>query len=114
MKVREFRKLIREEVRKELQESLVTESNIKTILGIQFKVVPAQAGMKFEFVNARKFANANPAVSVNKLVTEITKMLDAKFGKGLFSYVNPGRDATDPRINGLEFRMNANNFFKDL
>lgn len=93
-------------------ESVITEATTKTILGVQFNVVPAGAGMKFEFKNINQFTKSG--VSVNELVAEITKMLDSKFGKGTFSFMPAGRDQTDPKVNGLEFRMNASNFFKGL
>lgn len=97
---------------KSQNESVITEAASKTILGIQFNVVPAQAGMKFEFKNAAQFRKSG--IHVNQLVDEITKMLDSKFGKGLFTFMPAGRDQTDPKVNGLEFRMNASNFFKGL
>lgn len=112
MKPQELKKLINEEIRKVINKSTLTEAATKTILGIEFKVVPIQAGMKFEFKNAKKFLNSN--VSVNALVSEIQSMLDKKFGKGLFIYRVRGGMVTNPGINGLEFVMNANQFFKDL
>ena len=90
----------------------ITESASKTILGVQFNVVPAQAGMKFEFKNVNQFRKSG--VTINQLVDEITKMLDSKFSKGLFTFMPAGKDQTDPKVNGLEFRMGANNFFKGL
>jgi hypothetical protein len=95
-----------------LEESVITEGTTKTILGVQFNVVPAQAGMKFEFKNVAQFRKSG--ITVNQLVDEITKMLNSKFGKGLFTFMPAGRDQTDPKVNGLEFRMNASNFFKGL
>jgi len=95
-----------------LEESIITEGTTKTILGVQFNVVPAGVGMKFEFKNVNQFRKSG--VTVNQLVDEITKMLDSKFGKGLFSFMPAGRDQTDPKVNGLEFRMSANQFFKGL
>jgi hypothetical protein len=68
--------------------------------------------MKFEFKDASQFRKSG--VNVNTLVDEITKMLDDKFGKGLFTFVPAGRDQSDPKVNGLEFKMNASNFFKGL
>lgn len=93
-------------------ESVITEAATKTILGVQFNVVPAQAGIKFVFKNVEQFRKSG--ISVNSLVAEITKMLDSKFGKGLFAFMPSGRDQTDPKVNGLEFRMSASNFFKGL
>lgn len=93
-------------------ESVITEAASKTILGVQFNVVPAQAGMKFEFKNVNQFRKSG--VTINQLVDEITKMLDSKFSKGLFTFMPAGKDQTDPKVNGLEFRMGANNFFKGL
>ena len=110
MKATKFRQLIREEVSKVLSESIT-----KTILGVQFNVVPLQAGMKFEFKDAKQFRKSG--VSVNELVGEITKMLDDKFGKGTFTFMltkAPSGFQDDPAANGLEFKMNASNFFKDL
>jgi hypothetical protein len=107
-----LRDIIREEIGKVLKESIITEATSKTILGVQFNVVPAQAGMKFEFKDIKQFRKSG--VSVNELVDEIMKMLDSKFGKGLFSFKPAGGDQTDPKVNGLEFKMNANNFFKNL
>lgn len=97
---------------KSQNESVITEATTKSILGVQFNVVPAQAGMKFEFRNVNQFRKSG--VSVNELVAEITKMLDSKFGKGTFTFMPAGRDQTDPKVNGLEFRMSASNFFKGL
>lgn len=97
---------------KSQNESVITEATTKTVLGVQFNVVPAQAGMKFEFRNVNQFRKSG--VSVNELVAEITKMLDSKFGKGTFSFIPAGKDQTDPKVNGLEFRMSASNFFKGL
>ena len=57
---------------KSTTESVITEATTKTILGIQFNVVPAQAGMKFEFKNVAQFRKSG--VHVNQLVDEITKM----------------------------------------
>lgn len=110
MKKSELQKIIREEVSK-----VLSESTTKTILGVQFNVVPLQAGMKFEFKDAKQFRKSG--VSVNALVSEITKMLDAKFGKGTFTFMltkAPSGMQDDPAVNGLEFKMNASNFFKDL
>jgi hypothetical protein len=90
----------------------ITEAASKTILGVQFNVVPAQAGMKFEFKNVNQFRKSG--VTINQLVDEITKMLDSKFSKGLFTFMPAGKDQTDPKVNGLEFRMSANQFFKGL
>jgi hypothetical protein len=90
----------------------ITEAASKTILGVQFNVVPAQAGMKFEFKNVNQFRKSG--VTINQLVDEITKMLDSKFSKGLFTFMPAGKDQTDPKVNGLEFRMGASNFFKGL
>jgi hypothetical protein len=95
-----------------ITEAVITEATTKTILGVQFNVVPAQAGMKFEFKNVVQYRKSG--IHVNQLVDEITKMLDSKFGKGLFTFMPAGRDQTDPKVNGLEFRMNASNFFKGL
>jgi hypothetical protein len=97
---------------KGITESTITEGATKTILGIKFNIVPIQAGMKFEFKDASQFRKSG--VNVNTLVDEITKMLDDKFGKGLFTFVPAGRDQSDPKVNGLEFKMNASNFFKGL
>jgi hypothetical protein len=97
---------------KSMEENVITEATTKTILGVQFNVVPAQAGMKFEFKNVNQFRKSG--IHVNELVDEITKMLDSKFGKGLFTFMPAGRDQTDPKVNGLEFRMSANQFFKGL
>ena len=97
---------------KSTTESVITEATTKTILGVQFNIVPAQAGMKFEFRNVNQFRKSG--VHVNQLVAEITKMLDSKFGKGTFTFMPAGRDQTDPKVNGLEFRMAASNFFKNL
>ena len=97
---------------KSQNESVITEAATKTILGVQFNVVPAQAGMKFEFKNVNQFRKSG--VTVNALVDEITKMLDNKFGKGLFTFMPAGKDQTDPKVNGLEFRIGASNFFKGL
>lgn len=97
---------------KYMTESIITEGATKTILGIKFNIVPIQAGMKFEFKDASQFRKSG--VNVNTLVDEITKMLDDKFGKGLFTFVPAGRDQSDPKVNGLEFKMNASNFFKGL
>ena len=41
-------------------------------------------------------------------------MLDDKFGKDLFWFKPAGRMQYDTKVNGFEFRMNANQFFKDL
>ena len=95
-----------------LNESTINEATSKNILGVQFNIMTSQGGMKFEFDNIKQYRKSG--VSVNELVDEIIKMLDSKFGKGLFSFLPAGRDQTDPKVNGLEFRMNANNFFKDL
>lgn len=95
-----------------VKESVITEAATKTILGVQFNVVPAQAGMKFQFKNVEQFRKSG--ISVNSLVAEITKMLDSKFGKGMFTFMPSGRDQTDPKVNGLEFRMSASQFFKNL
>jgi hypothetical protein len=117
MQKHELRQIIKEEIAKTLneatlKESIITEGTTKTILGVQFNVVPAQAGMKFEFKNVAQFRKSG--ITVNQLVDEITKMLDSKFGKGLFTFMPAGRDQTDPKVNGLEFRMSANQFFKGL
>lgn len=110
MKKSELQQIIREEISKVLNENIT-----KTILGVQFNVVLVQAGMKFEFKDAKQFRKSG--VSVNALVSEITKMLDDKFGKGTFKFVltkSPSGFQDDPAVNGLEFKMNASNFFKDL
>lgn len=112
-----LRELVREEVRKVLsniktREASLNETTKKEVLGVKFNIIPAKAGMKFEFKNPMEFKKSG--ISVNELVSEITKMLDDKFGKGTFSFMPAGRDQTDPSVNGLEFRMNASNFFKDL
>jgi len=107
MKLQELKQLIREETRKVLK-----EGNTKNILGIQFNIVPFGTGIKFQFKNSKAFRTSG--ISVNELVSEITKMLDAKFGKGTFIFMPAGRPQDDPSVNGLEFKMNANNFFKDL
>lgn len=119
MKITEFRQLIRKEVRKTLREGNDTLHNegsstiTKNILGIDFKIVPTEEGnIKFEFVNAKKFLNSN--VSVNALVNEILSMLDKKYGKGLFIYRVRGGNVADPKINGLEFKINPNQIQKLL
>ena len=129
MKLSEFRKLISEEVRnvlntqkrvrtfesflnKENQYSLNEATTEKEVLGVKFNIIPAKAGMKFEFKNSKEFRKSG--ITVNELVAEIIKMLDNKFGKGTFAFIPAGRDQTDPSVNGLEFRMNVSNFFKDL
>lgn len=95
-----------------LNESTINEATSKNILGVQFNIIPSQGGMKFEFGNIKQFRKSG--VLVNELVDEIIKMLDSKFGKGLFSFLPAGRDQTDPKVNGLEFKMNTTNFFKDF
>jgi len=107
MKTSEFRKLIREEVRKALN-----ESKTKTILGIQFNIVPAYDGVKFEFRDVKKFRKSK--ITVNDLVDEITKMLDAKFGEGTFVFKQSGRFQDDPSVNGLEFIMDTETIFKNF
>jgi hypothetical protein len=107
MKLHEIRKLIREEV-----SNVLIESTTKKILGLDFNVEPAAAGMKFVFKNTDKFYKSG--ISINALVDEITKMLDNKFGKGTFTFKPAGRRPSDMEVPALEFRMNANNFFKGL
>jgi hypothetical protein len=107
MTTSEFRKLIREEV-----SNVLIESTTKKILGLDFNVKPAGAGMKFVFKNTDKFYKSG--ISINDLVDEITKMLDTKFGKGTFTFKPAGRRPSDMEVPALEFRMNANNFFKGL
>ena len=94
-------------------ESVITEATTKTILGVKFKMAPAPGnGIKFEFVDAKQFIKSG--VSANEMVEEIQKMLDDKFGKDLFWFKPAGRMQYDTKVNGFEFRMNANQFFKDL
>ena len=113
MKASELKQIIREEIRRvALQELKTKVEKIISILGIQFKVVPSGAGWKFEFKDVDQFKESG--IHVNELVAEIQKMLDNKFGKDVFSFMPAGRDQTDPKVNGLEFQMNASNFFKDL
>jgi hypothetical protein len=107
MTTQELRKLIREEV-----SNVLIESTTKKILGLDFNVVPAASGMKFVFKNTDKFYKSG--ISINALVDEITKMLDTKFGKGTFIFKQSGRRPSDMEVPALEFRMNANNFFKGL
>jgi hypothetical protein len=83
-----------------------------TVLGVEFNIVPTQNGMKFEFKDVEKYKESG--VTTNKLVGEITKMLDSKFSKGLFTFMPAGKDQTDPKVNGLEFKINTSNFFKGL
>ena len=91
----------------------ITEGATKTILGVKFKMAPAPGnGIKFEFVDAKQFIKSG--VSANEMVEEIQKMLDDKFGKDLFWFKPAGRMQYDTKVNGFEFRMNANQFFKDL
>jgi hypothetical protein len=88
------------------------EGDTKTVLGVEFNIVPTQNGMKFEFKDVEKYKESG--VTTNKLVGEITKMLDSKFSKGLFTFMPAGKDQTDPKVNGLEFKINTSNFFKGL
>lgn len=96
-----------------VKESVITEGTTKTILGVKFKMAPAPGnGIKFEFVDSKQFIKSG--VSANEMVEEIQKMLDDKFGKDLFWFKPAGRMQYDTKVNGFEFRMNANQFFKDL
>jgi len=98
---------------KSTTESVITEATTKTILGVKFKMAPAPGnGIKFEFVDAKQFIKSG--ISANEMVEEIQKMLDDKFGKDLFWFKPAGRMQYDTKVNGFEFRMNANQFFKDL
>ena len=98
---------------KSTTESVITEATTKTILGVKFKMAPAPGnGIKFEFVDSKQFIKSG--VSANEMVEEIQKMLDDKFGKDLFWFKPAGRMQYDTKVNGFEFRMNANQFFKDL
>lgn len=106
--IKEYEEFLNEEN----QHSLNEATTKKEVLGVQFNIEPAKAGMKFVFKNPKEFRKSG--ITVNELVDEITKMLDNKFGKGTFAFIPAGRDQTDPSVNGLEFRMNASNFFKDL
>jgi hypothetical protein len=124
MKKSKLQQIIKEEIRKVLKESIyndaksitesvITEGTTKTILGVKFKMAPASGnGIKFEFVDAKQFIKSG--VSANEMVEELQKMLDDKFGKDLFWFKPAGRMQYDTKVNGFEFRMNANQFFKDL
>ena len=108
MKISEFRKLIREEVRKVIKEAKVS----KTILGIDFNVVPIEDGLKFVFKDAKQFRKSG--IYINVLVDEIIKMLNNKFGKNIFTFIPAGRLQDDPTVNGLEFRTDVENLLKRL
>ena len=86
-------------------QNTINEGQSKNILGVEFNVITPSAGVKFQFKDAKQFRKSG--ISVNKLVDEITKMLDEKFGKGTFTFMPSGRDQADPSVNGLEFKMNA-------
>jgi hypothetical protein len=84
----------------------------KTVLGVEFNIVPTQNGMKFKFKDVEKYRESG--VTANKLVDEITKMLSRKFGEDSVTFIPAGRDQSDPKVNGLEFKINTSNFFKGL
>ena len=88
------------------------EGNTKTVLGVEFKIVPTQNGMKFKFKDVEKYRESR--VTANKLVDEITKMLSRKFGEDSVTFIPAGRDQSDPKVDGLEFKINTGNFFKGL
>jgi hypothetical protein len=88
------------------------EGNTKTVLGVEFNIVPTQNGMKFKFKDVEKYRESG--VTANKLVDEITKMLSRKFGEDSVTFIPAGRDQSDPKVNGLEFKINTGNFFKGL
>jgi len=95
-------------------DSIVEEEggDTKTVLGVEFKIVPTQNGMKFKFKDVKKYRESG--VTANKLVDEITKMLSRKFGEDSVTFIPAGRDQSDPKVNGLEFKINTSNFFKGL
>jgi hypothetical protein len=88
------------------------EGDTKTVLGVEFNIVPTQNGMKFKFKDVEKYRESG--VTANKLVDEITKMLSRKFGEDSVTFIPAGRDQSDPKVNGLEFKINTSNFFKGL
>ena len=68
--------------------------------------------MKFKFKDVEKYRESG--VTANKLVDEITKMLSRKFGEDSVTFIPAGRDQSDPKVDGLEFKINTGNFFKGL
>jgi hypothetical protein len=101
------------DAKENIGESVLTEpiESIKSILGVKFKMEPTpDHGIKFEFTDFKQFIKSG--LSINEMIDKIQKMLDDKFGKGLFQYKSAIKLQPNHNINRIEFKQNINHFLK--
>ena len=97
------------EIMNEVSPFKIQESSTQKISGINFEIRRSPVGLMFKFKNPSEFRKSN--INVNDLVNTITKMLDSKFGKGSYTFLQSGGFQDDPTINGLEFGVNISKLF---